>query len=324
VAGQTNIALARSDAEGRARTELARSLQTRVKAMLKDYQAATTGGANNASASEQHIEDVSKQITDTTLAGTRLEDTWISNSGTFWALVVLDVDAFRDGIKGMNQLDDKTRAAIVQRADRAFAELDDAPGPSAPAPAPPPPVEAAPQVAVEQYWVDWTSATPGQNGSAVGTLTAPSGRQVTVSYAGEVMAAQTKGGTNYWNPATAYTTNNVVANAPPAADIIQLNGGNTRVNTITFSEPITNPVMAIVSLGAPSAPCTYNFDAEFDLLSSGHGYWGNGPLAKLPGNILEGREGHGVIQFRGTFSKISWTVPKAEHWHGFQVGARLR
>jgi len=40
----TNVALARSAAEGRARTELARSLQTRVKAMLKDYQAATQGG----------------------------------------------------------------------------------------------------------------------------------------------------------------------------------------------------------------------------------------------------------------------------------------
>jgi hypothetical protein len=129
VAGMTNISLARSAAEGRARTELARSLQVRVKAMLKDYQAATQGGPENKVASEQHIEDVSKQITDTTLSGTRLEDTWISNSGTFWALVVLDTDAFKDSLNNMKQLDERMRAAIVQRADKAFDELDNATAP---------------------------------------------------------------------------------------------------------------------------------------------------------------------------------------------------
>jgi len=54
--------LARSAAEA-ARAPTARSLQTRVKAMLKDYQAATQA-ARELTASEQHIEDVSKQITD--------------------------------------------------------------------------------------------------------------------------------------------------------------------------------------------------------------------------------------------------------------------
>jgi hypothetical protein len=126
VSGMTNVALARSAAEARARTELARSLQTRVKAMLKDYQAATQGGPENKTASEQHIEDVSKQITDQSLSGTRLEDTWISNAGTFWALVVLDTDAFKDSLNNMKQLDDHIRAAIVKRADKAFSDLDDA------------------------------------------------------------------------------------------------------------------------------------------------------------------------------------------------------
>ncbi|HEX7597837.1 MAG TPA: LPP20 family lipoprotein [Polyangia bacterium] len=129
VSGMTNVSLARSAAEGRARTELARSLQTKVKAMLKDYQAATQGGPGNKTASEQHIEDVSKQITDTTLSGTRLEDTWISNAGTFWALVVLDTDAFKDSMSNMKQLDERMRAAIVQRADKAFDELDNATAP---------------------------------------------------------------------------------------------------------------------------------------------------------------------------------------------------
>ena len=126
VSGMTNVALARSAAEGRARTELARSLETRVKAMLKDYQAATQGGPENKTASEQFVQDASKQVTVQSLSGTRLEDTWISNTGTFWALVVLDVDAFKDALPAMKGLDEHIRAAIVKRADKAFSELDDA------------------------------------------------------------------------------------------------------------------------------------------------------------------------------------------------------
>jgi len=124
VQGMSNISLARSAAEGRARTELARSLQVRVKSMLKDYQAATTGGPENQTASEQHIEDVSKQVSDLTLSGSRLEDSFVSETGTFWALVVLDTESFKDSLKKMNDLDERIRAHIEKRADRAFRELD--------------------------------------------------------------------------------------------------------------------------------------------------------------------------------------------------------
>jgi len=124
IGGMTNPGLARSAAEGRARTEIARSLQLRVKSMLNDYGSATQGGPGNKLNNEQHVEDVSRQITNMTLAGTRLQDTWISNAGTFYALVVLDIDTFRDQMKNMNQLDEQVRAAIVERAERKFEELD--------------------------------------------------------------------------------------------------------------------------------------------------------------------------------------------------------
>jgi hypothetical protein len=124
VSGMTNVALARSAAEGRARTELARSLQVRVKSMLKDYQAATQGGPDNKTDSEQHIEDVSKQITDVTLSGTRLQDTFVTDTGTYWARVVLDVEPFKESLGGMKDLDERVRSGIIQRADRAFTQLD--------------------------------------------------------------------------------------------------------------------------------------------------------------------------------------------------------
>jgi hypothetical protein len=98
--------------------------------MLKDYQATTTGGEEfgTAAADEQHIVDVSKQITNFTLSGTEHRDTWISNSGTWYALVVLDLDKFEDSVGKMNNLSESIRKAVQERAAKAFDELDEATG----------------------------------------------------------------------------------------------------------------------------------------------------------------------------------------------------
>jgi hypothetical protein len=129
VQGMSSVSLARSAAEGRARTELARVLQVRVKSMLKDYQSATQGGPDNETSSEQYVEDTSKQITDVTLSGSQVEETFVSETGTFWALVVLDVNAFKDSLQKANELNEQVRAAIIERAERSFQQLDQATAP---------------------------------------------------------------------------------------------------------------------------------------------------------------------------------------------------
>jgi hypothetical protein len=123
----TSPSMARSVAQGRGRTEIARSLQVRVKAMLKDHQSATTQA--DASFSEQYVEDTSKQITDLNLAGTRLEDAWTAADGSLYVLMVLDVQAFKDSLDQMQQLSEQVREAVKARADKAFNELDAATGP---------------------------------------------------------------------------------------------------------------------------------------------------------------------------------------------------
>ncbi|AKU90443.1 LPP20 family lipoprotein [Vulgatibacter incomptus] len=126
-AGSTrNAALARTGAIARGRTEIARSLEVQVQAMLKDYQASTTGGEafGSAAADDQHLVDVSRQVTETSLSGTTLVDSWISKTGTFYALVALDVEGFKDAVSKMENLSERVRAAVVQRADRAFEDLD--------------------------------------------------------------------------------------------------------------------------------------------------------------------------------------------------------
>ncbi|HNW83587.1 MAG TPA: LPP20 family lipoprotein [bacterium] len=125
-AGTRNASLARTAAMGRGRTEIARTLQVQVKSMLKDYQSTTTGGEafGQAANDEQHIEDVSKQITDTTLTGSELRKTWISNPGTLYVLMCIDLQKFKDALSNMTQLNEQVRAAVVERADKAFEALD--------------------------------------------------------------------------------------------------------------------------------------------------------------------------------------------------------
>ena len=105
-------------------------------------------------------------------------------------------------------------------------------------------------------------------------------------------------------------------------------GGQNETYRITFSQPIVNPIMPIVSLGASGTRISYNFDSPFTILSQGAGHFGGGPnqlttttdLTSAHPYVLNGEEGSGTIQFLGTFSTISWLVPKPEVWHGFTFG----
>ncbi len=178
-----------------------------------------------------------------------------------------------------------------------------------------------PLFAVSINWVDWTASSTNE---VVGTGSS-SGETINASYNGNYVGVQTEGGINYWNPSDSYTNNTVVDNAPPDVDIIRITGGaNALSHSITFSKPVVNPIMAILSLGQPSITVTYDFgDEEFSILSSGSGYWGgdpNGSLSEITPSILTGVEGHGVIQFEGIYSSLTWDVVTFENWHGFQIG----
>lgn len=165
-------------------------------------------------------------------------------------------------------------------------------------------------------WTDWETATTGVNGSASGTVGG-----IGISYSGDIAFAQTGSGINYWaegNPAP-YTGNSVVDNAPTAAELIGMSAHGT-TQTITFAQAVTNPIMAIVSMGQSGRPVTYDFDAAFNVLSEGRGYWGDGSYSLGAGNSITGRELHGAIQFVGTFTSISWDTSNAEYWHGFTIG----
>ncbi len=92
------------------------------------------------------------------------------------------------------------------------------------------------------------------------------------------------------------------------------------MNTITFSEPITDPVMAFYSIGGSGVNVTYEFNRPFTILTGSTGIAGMGNFSNPSGNILSGAEGYGIIQFHGTFSTLSFKVPTAEYWSAFNIG----
>jgi len=114
-----------------------------------------------------------------------------------------------------------------------------------------------------------------------------------------------------------------VTGRPKGTDILGFMGGTGSTQyKITFDRPVTNPVIAILSLGAPGTPKSYVFKQTPILLSSGHGFYGGcTDCLKIDKKTLTGTEGHGVVQFIGTFSSISWSDEEWENWHGIQVGA---
>jgi hypothetical protein len=175
-------------------------------------------------------------------------------------------------------------------------------------------------------WADWTSGTAGTSGTATGTFQfGPN--TVNVTYTGQAAFIITGAGTNYWtepNAAARPYTGGDVQNAPPASDIIAMSTSSSR--TLTFSESVTGLYFGYVSLNGNG----FVFDQDFEIVSQGQGFWGNGSAIKQilgPSQFaLTGTSGepHGIIRFTGSFTSITWTSNADEFWYGFTVGAVAR
>lgn len=164
-------------------------------------------------------------------------------------------------------------------------------------------------------WTDWTRATNGAPGSAIGTLNG-----VGVTYTGEVLSNTVINGTaTNWAPASSFVGGTVTASPSSVGDIITLNGSFIGTNTITFASPVMNPVFAIWSLGAPPTPGSFTFNETPTFEVGGfNANFGGAPITVL-GKVVSGREGNGVVQFTGKLSTISWT-DTFEDYYGVTVG----
>jgi hypothetical protein len=175
---------------------------------------------------------------------------------------------------------------------------------------------ATPTMASAQTWTSWNSNGPNIfSGTLLGT---------NVTYLGNYAGGQLtgSGGTDYFSPSGAYTQSGLTSpNTGGNVGFIQFVAPTT--GTLTFSSPVTNLYMALISVGQPGYAVSYTFDQAFTVLSNNNtncAYWGCGSYTQS-GNTLTGYEFSGTIQFAGTLSSLSISTDPGENWHGITVGA---
>ena len=118
-----SMSIARTKATSRARAEISRTLETKVKNMVKDFQEQVTDGESEMTAEQFSSTTVS--LSKATLNGTSQQDTWVSPTGQIYMLVALDVEAFNNSVREMDDMNDKLRSFIEARAKKSFTELDE-------------------------------------------------------------------------------------------------------------------------------------------------------------------------------------------------------
>lgn len=172
--------------------------------------------------------------------------------------------------------------------------------------------------------IDWASWSGISSGTTTGAASASFGASgITATYSGELQNFFA----NYpsYNPGGTFS-GGAIGNAPPSANgIIQVfGGGNSGVNTLTFSHAVLNPVMAIWSLGQGGINAQFAFNTSFTVQSGGPSAEYGGTSITSVGNTVFGSEGNGTLQFTGSVTAISWTNPVAENWYGFTAGTSVQ
>jgi PEP-CTERM motif len=190
-------------------------------------------------------------------------------------------------------------------------------------------VAARPVSAVPVSWTSWSSFSPGAPGTGAGTIPLPI--PINVGYSGEILANSYTGVGP--PPLGVFTTwggfaysGGTVGNSPSNQGQIAISGGTSNVDTIIFSPPVVNPVMAIWSLGSANTnPAEFDFTVTepFTIQAGGADFTTGGQSITVGAspNIVTGTEGNGVIQFTGTYSTLTWTNPRLENDYAFTIGA---
>lgn len=119
-----NLGAAKAAAESRARVDISRQLETKVKSMISDYVA--EGGSADGDFSEEQVEQTSKSLSKQTINGSVPKKSYVSKGEDpqFFSLVCLEPGALTDAISNMKELGEAQRKALAQRAEKAHKEME--------------------------------------------------------------------------------------------------------------------------------------------------------------------------------------------------------
>jgi uncharacterized lipoprotein YehR (DUF1307 family) len=106
------------------RTKLARRIETKIKSMFKQFKATT--GAGKSGTYDKATSSVSKQVSNQTLRGTKMMNSWINKQRTLFVLVGIDSKEVAQMTEAQTKTSFKNDKALYQefKAKKAFDELD--------------------------------------------------------------------------------------------------------------------------------------------------------------------------------------------------------
>ena len=182
------------------------------------------------------------------------------------------------------------------------------------------PVEAVPI-----NWTNW--APPFTTGLTTGSATGTTPDGTGVTYSGNVDFTGNVAGF-VWGPNSTFS-GGTVGNPPltSGGEVSLTGGAGTGTQTITFSHAVTNPVLAIASLGQTGITAQFVFPASepFTIESGGPSTtFGGTPIfsgGTCPVNTVCGQEGsRDGPQINGTFTSLTFTNPVSEFFYLLTVG----
>lgn len=158
-------------------------------------------------------------------------------------------------------------------------------------------------------WIDWSTASQG--------VMDIGGSAVNVSLTGSPQAL-INGDYYYNNASTGGVSPTGTYGGLAPSDLIQVNAASTF--TLTFDQTVSDLYMALVSVGQPSLPVSYDFQNAFSVESYGSNYWGYNGYS-INGNEFIGTEFNGILHFAGAFDSITFYTDPNEYWHGFNFAS---
>lgn len=111
-----------STADDRARTEVARVLNSFMHVVTQDFSSSSGAGAD-----QQNAQSVSRQIqniTDQNVSGARIIGRWVDpKTGTLWSLAELDMKQVKDMVAGSKDMNSSFRDYFNAHADNLFDNM---------------------------------------------------------------------------------------------------------------------------------------------------------------------------------------------------------
>lgn len=121
--GKAGMQFAITEAEANARVQMARQIEVKVSALLKTFTQQT--GVSDGQTVDKVISDVSKQLTQQDVVGSKRKDMWISPSGELWVLIVITPETINAVKTTVASSFGKADARYQQeQAEKAQAELN--------------------------------------------------------------------------------------------------------------------------------------------------------------------------------------------------------